>query len=56
MSQSPTTLKTLQTPKFPQNNLLITPYIRSYKTKPQKYEAAKMQNYFKKVNIGNRTN
>ncbi|MDY0407395.1 DEAD/DEAH box helicase family protein [Paracerasibacillus soli] len=55
MSQSPHTTKVSQTPEFPQNNLLITPYTHRYKTKPSKYEAAKMQNYFKSVNIGNKT-
>ncbi len=54
MSQAPQT-KSSQTPQFPQTDLLITPYTHGYKTKPSKIDAAKMQNYFKSVNIGNKT-
>jgi len=54
MSQALQT-KSSQTPQFPQTDLLITPYTHGYKTKPSKIDAAKMQNYFKSVNIGNKT-
>src|SRR5690625_4641746 len=55
MNEAPQTTKTSYSPRFPQSNLLITPYIHGYKTKPSKYEAGKIQNYFKSVNIGNKT-
>lgn len=55
MSQVPQTSNSPEPPQFPPTNLLITPYIHGYKTKPTKNDAAKMQNYFKTVNIGNKT-
>lgn len=46
----------IQSPEIPQTNLLISPYTRSYNTKPSKYETGKMVNYFKAMNVGNKTN
>lgn len=53
MQTTPLASPSLQHPQILLEALLVTPYIQSYETKPSKYEAAKMQNFFKKVNIGN---
>lgn len=49
-------LHVIQLPEVPQTNLLISSYTRSYNTKPSTYETGKMVNYFKAMNIGNKTN
>ncbi|ADU28495.1 DEAD/DEAH box helicase family protein [Evansella cellulosilytica] len=53
--QASNSLPNPQTSQYLQNKLLVTPYIQSYETKPTKYEAAKMQNFYKTVNIGNKS-